>query len=206
MRKCLPVLLIFLLAHAASAAPGKVNLRLELDRAEMQRGGEAGIEVLAEVESGWHINAHKPNEAFLIPTEVELKVPKGVSVDPLNYPPPDSHTFSFAPDKTLLVYEGKVGITSGLKVAADFAEDSFLVNASIQYQACNDTTCLPPASASAQLVVQVRSHAVAPPDVVQPQQTGAVDINVGDWIDKRGLLVTLLFMVALGLGSVATSF
>jgi len=28
----------------------------------------------------------------------------------------------------------------------------------------------------------------------------AVDINVGDWIDKKGLLVTLLFMVALGLG------
>lgn len=202
MRKCLPVLLL-LFAHIAWAAPAKVTLRLELDRDLLQRGGEAGIEVFATIEPGWHINAHKPNETYLIPTVVELKVPPGVTAEPLNYPPPDTRSFAFAPGKQLLVYEGKVGITGALSVPDDFADDSFRVDAAIDYQACNDTTCLPPAAASAHLIVQVRTDAVAPPDVVQPQQKTAAapgGIDVGAWMKQRGLLLTMLFMVILGLG------
>lgn len=200
MRKWVPLLLVFV-AHAAWAAPGKVTLRLELDRETMLRGGEAGIEVFAEIERGWHINAHKPNESYLIPTEITLKVPPGVSAEPLNYPPPDLHSFAFAPGKKLLVYEGKVGVTGALSVPADFPADSFRVDAKIDYQACNDTTCLPPSEATADLVVQVRSDAVAPPDVVQPQsKTASTGIDVGAWVTQRGLALTLLFMVVLGLG------
>lgn len=201
MRKWLPVLLL-LLAQATWAAPDKVKLRLELDRDVLQRGGEAGIEVFAEIQPGWHINAHKPNESYLIPTVVELKVPPGVTSEPLNYPPPDARSFAFAPGKKLLVYEGKVGITGALGVPDDFEADSFRVGAEIEYQACNDTTCLPPASATADLVVQVRTDAVAPPDVVPPRPKVAASsgIDVGAWMTERGLLLTLLFMVVLGLG------
>jgi len=201
MRKCVFVLLL-LLAQVSSASPGKVNLRLELDRDVMNRGGEAGIEVLAEIETGWHINAHKPNESYLIPTEIELKVPPGVTAEPLNYPPPDSHSFAFAPGKKLLVYEGKVGITGALAVPLGFAGDSFRVDAVIEYQACNDTTCLAPATAAADLVVQVRTDAGAPPDVVQPLSSSAAapGIDVGEWMKQRGLLFTWFLMVALGLG------
>lgn len=200
MRKWIPLFLV-LVAHTAWAAPGKVTLRLELDRDAMARGGAAGIEVFAEVERGWHINAHKPNESYLIPTEVTLEVPAGVSAEPLNYPTADRHSFAFAPGKELLVYSGKVGITGALSVPADFPDDSFRVGATINYQACNDTTCLPPASATAGLVVQVRTDAVAPSDVIQPaQQSASTALDVGAWVTQSGLLVTLLFMVVLGLG------
>lgn len=201
MQKWLSVLLV-LLAQTGWAASDKVTLRLELDRPEVGRGMEAGIEVFAEIERGWHINSNKPNESYLIPTVVELTVPEGIATEPLNYPPADAHTFAFAPDKTLLVYSGKVGIAGALSVPADFAGDSFRVEAAIDYQACNDTTCLPPASTTASLVVPVSSNAVVPPDVWQPpaREAASSGIDVGAWMKERGLLTTLLFMIALGLG------
>jgi thiol:disulfide interchange protein DsbD len=202
MQKSLAVLLL-LLAQASWAAADKVALRLELDRPEVGRGSEAGIEVFVEIERGWHINSNQPNESYLIPTVVELMVPEDISSEPLNYPPPDPHKFAFAPDKTLLVYSGKVGITGALAVPADFPGDSFRVQAAIDYQACNDTTCLPPASTQASLVVPVSSNAVVPPDVWQPparETAAASGLDVGGWMRERGLVVTLLLMVVLGLG------
>lgn len=203
MRKCFPFLLLVLIAQASWAgAPGKVSLRLELDRPDVAPGSEAGIEVLAEIEPGWHINSNNPKEKFLIPTEVEIKAPEGVAIEALNYPPPDAHRFAFAPDKELLVYEGKVGITSALSVPEDFAGNSIPIEAEMEYQACNETTCLPPTSTRATLIVPVKANAAVPSDIWQPparaSTTGGID--VGAWMSERGLPVTLLLMVFLGLG------
>ena len=64
--------------------------------------------ILLEVARGWHINAHQPTESYLIPTEVQLTLPPGVSTDAIDYPQPDRKTFAFAQGKQLLVYEGQL--------------------------------------------------------------------------------------------------
>lgn len=202
MRKWLAVLLVLVCQPGWGASPGKVKLTLELDRPEVAPGSEAGIEVLAEIEAGWHINSNNPKDRYLIPTVVEIRAPEGIAVEPLNYPPPDPRRFAFAPDKELLVYEGKVGITSAISVPADYRADTISITAAMRYQACNQTTCLPPASASARVVVPVRSGAVAPPDVWQPPASSSLrgGFDVAAWIMEQGLAVTLLFVIVLGLG------
>jgi len=187
------------LGALAAHAEGKVALRLELDRPEAVRGGQAGLEVFAEVERGWHINAHTPNEPFLIPTEVTLTLPPGVSTDTLNYPRPDKRRFAFAPGKELLVYEGKVGITTALTVPGDFIGSRVRIEAVLRYQACNDTTCLPPALARAELLVPV-STAAQPPPAPPPPAASGVALDLDAWMRERGLVVTLLLVTALGLG------
>jgi thioredoxin:protein disulfide reductase len=202
----LTVALVVALLLAGGAAPAaadgnKVALRLELDLAEAVRGGQTGLEIFAEIQRGWHINGHKPEDAFLIPTEVKFTLPPGVSTDTLNYPRPDRKTFAFAPDKQLLVYEGKVGITTALNVPADFAGTKARLEAVMRYQACNDSTCLPPATATAELVVPVAAEAApAAADPSQPIEPSAATLDVGAWIRNRGLAVTLLLVMLLGLG------
>lgn len=196
----LPIVLAICVAggrNAAHADRGKVALSLEVDRPQAERGGQTGLEVFAQIERGWHINGHKPNESFLIPTEVTFTLPPGVSTEALKYPLPDRKSFAFAPGKELLVYEGKVGMTTALNVPADFAGGRVRIEALMRYQACNDSTCLPPTTAKAELVVPVNAVAVVPKETGRP--SGA-SIDIEAWMATRGLGITLLLVALLGLG------
>jgi len=200
---CRLAVALLILGRSASAwaATDKVTLSLQLDTLEATRGGQTGLEIHALIERGWHIHGHKPNEPFLIPTEVKFTLPPGISTDTLNYPSPDKQTFAFAPGKQLLVYEGKVIITTALNVPADFAGSRVRMEAALHYQACNDTTCLPPATVSAELTVPVATTVAPAPAAAPPaasQNNGHFDI--GGWIAQRGLGVTLLCVALLGLG------
>ncbi|MGH7785261.1 MAG: protein-disulfide reductase DsbD domain-containing protein, partial [Candidatus Binatia bacterium] len=148
-------------AAASAAAPPKVTLEMAPDGTSVARGGALGLEVFAVVARGWHINAHKPTESFLVPTVLTLTTSDGVIVDALNYPQPGKHTFAFAAGKELLVYAGKIGISTALHVPADFSADRVTVVASLRYQACDDETCLPPATVTAELEVSVGERAAA---------------------------------------------
>jgi thiol:disulfide interchange protein DsbD len=193
-------LIVGMLAGAAAAhGADKVSLQLELDREALARGAQSGLEAFAIIERGWHINAHKPNEPFLIPTELTFSVPAGVDIESPNYPRADRRTFAFAPGKELLVYEGKVGITTAVAVPADFPHASVRIEAVLRYQACNDTTCLPPATAKTELVLPVSTQVAAPAEPVETPPAGP-RLDVGRWMATHGLLVTTLLVALLGLG------
>jgi thiol:disulfide interchange protein DsbD len=198
------IALVFVGSTANALAPNeKVTLRLELDSPKAARGGQTGLDVLLEVEPGWHINAHQPTESYLIPTAVQLSVPPGVSSDAIQYPQPERKTFAFAQGKQLLVYEGQLTLRTALHVPADFSGTRIAIGATLRYQACNDSTCLPPAKAATELLVPVSANigGVRPapaPAALPAQQTGAFD--VGAWMSTHGLAITLLVVALLGLG------
>jgi thioredoxin:protein disulfide reductase len=186
----------------ARADGGKVTLTLEATGEAAPRGGMMPLDIFAHIERGWHINAHKPTDAFLIPTDIALKVPAGVTAEPMQYPPPDRKKFAFAPGQELLVYEGKLGVATALHVPAEFADSSIRVTATLRYQACNDTLCLPPATTSADLLVPVTAAvaptAVAPPAAANGGASGGIAID--DWLSQRGLLFTIFAVALLGIG------
>jgi thioredoxin:protein disulfide reductase len=196
--------LALLAATAAFAASGKISLSLQPDSHELRRGGQTGLEIWAEIERSWHINGHKPNDRFLIPTEVKFTLPPGVSTDTVNYPTPDRKTFTFAEGKELLVYEGKLGLTTAVNVPADFVGTRVRIEAVLRYQACNDSTCLPPTTAQAELLLPVSETAVSDPPVTGTGAAAlgsrAASFDVATWISTRGLPLTLLLVALLGLG------
>jgi len=211
-RRPLPALLWLLLlslltaspSAVAVAAPGpKVTLSVETTHDKAPRGGTIPVAVVAAVEPGWHINSHKPHDAFLIPTAATLTLPAGVTATELEYPPPHDKKFAFAPDKELSVYEGKVHIATTLRVPADFAASRLRVEATLRYQACNDTLCLPPATARAELALAVADAAGAaapPPSGASSASAPAGQRAITRWLDQRGLLFTLLAVALLGVG------
>src|SRR5262245_14012296 len=130
----LPVLLLLVTAPPARAADDPVRARLHATDTE------AVTELT--IAPGWHVNGPRPRDEFLIPTSLQLKLPSGQTAGAVSWPDPVERTLAFAPGKPLLLYEGTVKLTAPLSGTP--AAGSPPLGASLRYQACNDTTCLPP--------------------------------------------------------------
>jgi thiol:disulfide interchange protein DsbD len=206
LRRSVLALLVLLPWPAASlaAAPEKVRLEIKAEQGA-PRGSFLSLDVFAHIESGWHIQSHRPDQPFLIPTELTLDVPDGVKTEEVFYPPADRKKFAFAGDDELAVYEGKLGLAAVLRVPADFGGSRLRVEAALRYQACNDTTCLPPTVARGSIDVPVVERTAAN-DIDGWEETSAAassnrdGAHFGRWLDERGLLFTMVAVALLGLG------
>src|SRR5439155_2031976 len=85
-------------------------------RIEPDPAGGARIVAVASIASGFHVNAHRPDEEFLIPTELTITSP-GVAVEEAHYPAPVAKRLAFAGDKPVLVYDGSVEISAHVQPA-----------------------------------------------------------------------------------------
>jgi hypothetical protein len=157
------VVLIALLAALAPAAlaqsssKGVVGVEAAGPASPVAAGSTFTGKITLAVRPGYHINAQKPTEDFLIGTNVTVTPPAGVSVVRTAYPKAQFATFSFA-EEPLAVYEGTVTIEVTMKAEAA-ASGTLSVPAKVRFQACNDQQCLPPSTVDVSFDV-----ALAPPD------------------------------------------
>ncbi len=121
-----------------------VKPRAYLSLEPVPRGRAFEIAVVAEVLPGFHINANKVLQDYLIPTTLEGDLPRGFRRIAISYPPGQLLNFSFA-DEKLLVYEGRVTLRMKIEAAADAPLGAQTLPLVLRYQACNDSACLPPA-------------------------------------------------------------
>jgi hypothetical protein len=131
------------------------------------QGKEFQAAVVAEIRSGYHVNSHKPSDEYLIATTLTPQLPAGFKLLDTIYPAGRQEKFSFSPDKPLDVYTGSVTVELRLVVATGAAVGAVKIPVVLRYQACNDTTCLPPVKIPVELSVDVAAagtpaHAVHP--------------------------------------------
>ena len=135
--------------------------------APVPRGKEFQVAVVVEIARGFHMNSHKPTDAYLIPTTLTPLVPAGLQLLDTIYPAGQLEKFSFSPNKPLDVYTGKVTLRLRLAVAADAPLGAATIPLTLRYQACNDTTCLQPVKVPVEVKFEVaaagaKSRAVHP--------------------------------------------
>jgi hypothetical protein len=128
------------LANAASL----VKPHVFVSTAPAPQGSAFEVAVVVDIASGYHMNSHKPLDEFLIPTTLTPQAPVGLKPGEVLYPPGQSRTFSFSPNKPLSVYSGKATLRLKVQVAADAALGPQSIPMTLRYQACSDTSCLPP--------------------------------------------------------------
>ena len=116
-----------------------VSARLDADRS-----GEGTLRVQVRLAEGWHVNSHEPSEEYLIPTTLTTSPVPGVRFEPPVYPAGVMRKFAFS-QTPLSVYEREFSIS--VPVRWDSASPPVLAG-ELEYQACNDTQCLPPATAA----------------------------------------------------------
>lgn len=136
-----PSAFAYLLTSASDLLMGEAGHRHYIARGNVKinawrENDELHVEL--DMAEGWHVNANKPNQDFLIPTE--LLDSSGAAVDKTEYPDVVSKTLGFNSSGELALYENKVVIKAPLKDGKDAAMGSYV----LQLQACDETICLAP--------------------------------------------------------------
>jgi len=138
-----PSAFAYLLTSASELLLGETGHRHYIARGNVKiQAWQSDKELHVEVDMapGWHVNANKPNQDYLIATELLDK--SGAEVPQTQYPDVVSKTLGFDSTGELALYENKVIIKAPLpeSVSADDALASF----TLQLQACDETVCLAP--------------------------------------------------------------
>ncbi len=105
--------------------------------------GAFELAVVLEIAPGYHINANKVLDSYLIPTEIEAQFPAAFRILETGYPPGRLEQFPFAAHK-LAVYDGRVTLRLRVEAGAEAPLGEQKLSLLLHYQACNSTACLPP--------------------------------------------------------------
>ena len=114
---------------------------------KIKPGNSYQIAIEVQIKEPYHINARKPSEDYLIPTTLDLKSNEGIAIGQYVYPNAVMKNFSFS-EKPLAVYQETIYIFTTISVAPDYTGKEIPLNGTVNYQACDDQTCQPPAELS----------------------------------------------------------
>ncbi len=212
-----------LLAPVACAAQGFDFPAGALVTAEMSHsfsvfhpGSTGFVAITADIAAGWHINADKPLESYLIPTVLEVNAPAGIEIVRILYPAPHLTKLDISEAKMAL-YDGVVVFGAVIRIGPDVQPGPYRLTATIRYQGCNNLTCVEPSSASAADTIRVGTldegveqlHTgifSKPPFAGEGETAARVEAapsdgrDIGTMIAERGLVLTFVFIFFIGLG------
>lgn len=102
----------------------------------------------------WHINANPVNDDFLIPTTLEFREDGNFKTVNTIYPPPLPARFEFS-ESEVYVYAESALIGVLVKAGDMVLPGTYILRGALTYQACNDSSCLPPETLSVEFEVKV---------------------------------------------------
>ncbi len=141
-------------AWADTPADSLVSMRVELSVQRPVAGEKFAAAVHLDIRPGWHINANPASGDLLIPTSLTLNADWPLDFARVRYPTGHSRAFP-ALGETLAVYEEQVALGADLSLPPAAAGTAGYVRFLVQYQACDETRCLPPAELSQRVRVAV---------------------------------------------------
>ncbi len=178
---------------------------------KIQKGSEFKIAVIANVDSTWHINSNKPNDKFLIPSVLNISSKQKFILIKSVYPEHHEVNFSFS-DKPVAVYEGKVIFGGIVKVPANIDLGIYTIKIMLDYQACNNQSCMPPSSAESEFTIEIVDNKTSVQEInsgifskldLSYTQAKVVessdDSSIANTLEHSGLLLSLIFVFLGGL-------
>ncbi len=175
-------------------------------------GSEFKIAIEIDVEEGWHINSHKPYDDYLIPTEVVLPENPNFSLQKVAYPEPHDFKLAFS-EEPLSVWEGKIFFGALIKVTENLESGEYRLIVELNYQACNDMSCLAPTYIADTIIVtvvdkkevvnQVNQEIFEKIDLSVTTSAGETEDKtsdpISDALESNGLIIGLFFVFVGGL-------
>jgi thioredoxin:protein disulfide reductase len=119
-----------------------------------QAGETVRVALKVSLPEGLHTQSNKPRDENLIPTELSVTAPPGVTVKEIVWPSPTDLN-QIGADKPLAVFEQTFAIGVQLEIARSVPAGDLVVPAGLRYQACDSNLCYPPASAVVQWTIPV---------------------------------------------------
>ena len=206
--------LIFILLYSTSqfAQFGQpshiVKITLVNSQDKVHPNSKLKIALKAEVEEGWHINSNKPNEDYLIKSDVISKNKK-FPFAKIVFPEARNETLSFS-DKPVSVFEGNFVVGLLINIDKSLSPGNYKIPIQLKYQACNNQSCMPPASITDTIQISVVDSNTTINQINKDEfknldlsETSIYSSKGGNKIasalESSGLLLSLLFMFIGGL-------
>ena len=173
-----PWLMLLLAASAAAAQQNGpiVTGRGYLSENGLRPGSGFKLAVVLNIRKGFHIGAAVPRADW--PAKLEVHSSPDITFDLPKYPTGTMKPFAFSGGEKIPVYEGRITIFVGGRVAKDAAPGRREITARLAYQACDEHQCFAPS----QITVSLPARVVSPgervsetnPEVFGPRPASAV--------------------------------
>ena len=116
-------------------------------------GETVNIQVQPNIDAGWHLYGNVSSEQQLMPTK--LNVVANPTVEVIEITSPLGTQKQDPVYDRISVYEGNVSFNLQLKVNASAAAGPVAIEATLDYQACDDSKCLAPQHITFQLPMMI---------------------------------------------------
>ncbi len=196
----IPLLLVLFLLPTAGYCQSGQNFKvltagLVQPEKEIRPGGRQEFTLKIELHDNWHINSSKPDNPYLIPSQLKLAAGSQFRLEDVEYPEAVQYSFSFS-DSPVSVYEGTFHISAVISASKDAEKGAYELPLRFIYQPCRKDTCLAPESTEQILSLKV---AEAGSDLsLQPDRQN----SKGDLVrrmESYGVLLSLLLVFIGGL-------
>ncbi len=117
-------------------------------------GGAVRAEVKLLIADGWHINAHAPDQEYMIGTALSFDSSATFTAIDIRYPEARFVRLPMA-ESPLSLYNGSAVIKVTCKVASDAPKGKHVLNGTVTFQACNDKVCVAPSTVPVKIPVTV---------------------------------------------------
>ncbi len=146
-------LLVGLSASAmAQSSSSVVKVRPGASSYTLKQGTAAKLEVVLDIDSGYHINSNRPNDRNLIATALKFDKMPGLVLTPVVYPKAKMHKFEFS-EKPLSVFEGNIVLRFTARALPTAGSNT--LKGKLTIQACNDQLCLRPQTVDVSITIEV---------------------------------------------------
>ena len=132
--------------HAQMVRP-KADVATVVEHELVRAGGPARVVLQVSLPEGFHVQSNKPRDPSLIPTEIRVDAPDGITVEEVVFPP---STELKQAGVDLDVFERTFDVGVGLSVASTAKPGSVRIPVRLRYQACDAQVCYAPATADSQ--------------------------------------------------------
>jgi thioredoxin:protein disulfide reductase len=183
LAKTVSSVLLLLFLTTLGYAQNYVTVTASATKKEFFVSENIRINVKADIQSGYHINANKVDDADLIPTTLTVEG-NDIKLSKVSWPSSHKYKFSFS-ETELDVYEGSINIGLNLKARKDLKPGKYEISGVINYQACNDRACFAPKDAPFTVSITLKEDSVK----VDTSKTETKDTvksdTTGQWNNKK---------------------
>lgn len=210
MRNFLIIILLITSVASAQIGIGQELVAGEtiLSQSNAYAGSTVKVALKLKIEETWHINSDRPNDEFLIPSELLIKTDNAFTIENIGYPKAKDIELKFS-DVPVSVFEGEVSVFADLKIPNDIGPGTYNFNLVFNYQACNDESCMPPNSVESEGQIDIVTNDVPiesvnsdfftqRPALEQNDVTGNDD-SIASTLESSGILLSILIVFIGGL-------
>jgi thiol:disulfide interchange protein DsbD len=150
----LSAIVCFSASAMAQSSSSVVKIRPGESAYTVKRGAAAKLELVLDIDDGYHINSNRPNDKNLIATALKFDKINGLILSPVAYPKAKMQKFEFS-EKPLSVFEGKTALRLTARALSTLDAASLVLKGKLTIQACNNQVCLRPQTVDVAIPIEV---------------------------------------------------